>query len=573
MTEHNPTLRAEALELANQQSDFVPEGSPFNDAQRAYLNGLFGGLHAVSKGGAEVEQTPLQIYFGSQTGTAEALCKDLRKLCATKGFSASIADMNSITPSDLASAEHVLFIAATCGEGDPADNAATFMEALCTDDGPALPASLNFAVLGLGDSSYAQFNQAAKDLDAQLATLGATRVADLVACDLDYDDDFAGWCDTVFATPAFQSDAGGSVAAVPEPQKPAFDKSHPFMGTLIRAECLSGEASSKRVNHVEISLCGGGADLDYEVGDALGVWPLNDMADVETLLAAAGLSGQEVVTLKTGAATLRQALFKSLDLTTLTPKAAESWGYDMQDGDHVMDAMPQLTGLTAQALADGLRTLQPRLYSISSSPRKHPGEVHLTIGEVHYAHNGRQGKGVASTYLGERLQVGGAVGVYVHKASHFHLPDDDTVPLIMIGPGTGIAPFHAFLQEREARGATAENWLFFGDQHAACDYLYRDEIEAWHANGHLNKLSLAWSRDSDQKCYVQHLIEQDGAAFFELLEQGAAIYVCGDAVRMAVDVDDAIHRVVATHGQLNARAAKAYVDSLRKTHRYQKDVY
>jgi len=573
MTEHNPKLGAEALQIAHQQSEFVPEGSPFTDAQRLYLNGLFAGLHALSTNDGAAEQTPLQIYFGSQTGTAEALCKDLRKMAATKGYKARITDMNSVTPADLANADHVLFIAATCGEGDPADNAATFMDALNADSCPTLPASLNFSVLGLGDSSYAQFNQAAKDLDTRLASLGATRVADLVACDLDYDEDFAGWCETVFATPAFQSAAGGAVAAVPEAMTPAFDKSHPFMGTLMNAERLSGETSSKRVNHIEISLCGGGADLDYEVGDALGVWPLNDMVDVDVILAATDLSGKEVVTLKTGASSLRQALFKSLDLTTLTAKTAESWGYDMQAGDHVMDALPHLKDLTAQSLTDGLRTLQPRLYSISSSPKKYPGEVHLTIGEVHYTHNGRAGKGVTSTYLGDRLQAGGAVGVYVHKASHFHLPSDDTVPLIMIGPGTGIAPFHAFLQEREAQGATADNWLFFGDQHMASDYLYQDALETWAANGHLNKLSLAWSRDSDEKCYVQHLIERDGAQFFEWLERGAAIYVCGDALRMAADVDAAIHRVVVEHGQRDADTAKSYVDSLRKAHRYQRDVY
>jgi sulfite reductase (NADPH) flavoprotein alpha-component len=573
MTEHNPNLSAQALDIANGHPEYVPEGSPFNDAQRTYLNGLFSGLHALSKGEAEVEQTPLQVYFGSQTGTAEALSKDLRKLSATKGFKASISDLNTATLADLAAAQHVLFVTATCGEGDPADNAATFMETLFADNCPALPESLNFSVLGLGDGSYAQFNQAAKDLDGRLAALGATRVADLVACDLDYEDDFAGWCETVFATPAFQSAAGGSVAAVPEANKPAFDKSHPFMGTLINAECLSGETSSKRVNHIEISLCGGGADLDYEVGDALGVWPLNDMADVDAILAATDLSGKEIVTLKTGASSLRQALFKSLDLTTLTPKSAENWGYDMQDGDRVIDALSRLKNLSAQGLIDGLRTLQPRLYSISSSPQKHPGEVHLTIGEVHYTHNGRTGKGVTSTYLGDRLQADGAVGVYVHKASHFHLPSDDNVPLIMIGPGTGIAPFHAFLQDREARGTTADNWLFFGDQHMASDYLYQDALVTWAANGHLNKLSLAWSRDSDEKCYVQHLIEQDGAAFFEWLERGAAIYVCGDAVRMAADVDDAIHRVVAKHGARDADAAKAYVDALRKAQRYQRDVY
>ena len=573
MTEHDPSLADTALQSAKSASDFIPEGSPFDETQRAYLNGLFSGLHAVAKGSSEVAQTELKVYFGSQTGTAEALCKSLRKVAATKGFKAEIAELNAITPADLATAQHALFIAATCGEGDPADNAAGFMEALMAQDCPALPESLNFAVLGLGDSSYAQFNQAAKDLDARLATLGATRAAELVACDREYEADYAQWSEAVFATVPFQDAAGGATAAAAEVTPPGFDKVHPFIGTLIESRCLSGATSSKRVNHIEISLCGGGADLDYQVGDALGVWPLNNMTDVDAVLAASGLSGKEVVTLKTRPSTLRQVLLKSLDLTTLTSKTAESWAYVIQDGDQVLDALQYVTGVSAQSLVDGLRSLQPRLYSISSSPQKHPGEVHLTIGEVHYTHNGRESTGVASTYLGGRLQTGGAVGVYVHKASHFNLPSDDALPLIMIGPGTGIAPFRAFLQERSARGATGDNWLFFGDQHAACDYLYQDEIEAWRNDGLLTKLSLAWSRDGDQKCYVQHVLEKDGAQVFDWLERGAAVYVCGDATRMATDVDAALHRVIAEHGAMDTVAAKAYVAALRSSQRYQRDVY
>ncbi|WP_299554847.1 flavodoxin domain-containing protein [uncultured Tateyamaria sp.] len=573
MTEHGPIFADEALNNTKTTSDFIPEGSPFDEAQRAYLNGLFSGIHAIAKGSTTIEQTPLKVYFGSQTGTAEALSRELRKQSATKGFKADLADLNSIMPEDLASTKHVLFIAATCGEGDPADNAANFMDALLSDDCPPLPESLNYSVLGLGDSSYAQFNQAAKDLDARLAELGATRAADLVACDLDYEDDFALWCDTVFTTDAFLSAAGGAILAEAEAPKAVFDRSHPFLGTLMQAICLSGETSSKRVNHIEISLCGGGADLDYEVGDALGVWPLNDIAEVEAILAASGHTGSEIVALKAGPSTLRQALFTVLDLTTLTAKTAESWGCEMQEGDHVLDALVRTRDLTAQALTDGLRGLQPRLYSISSSPKKHPGEVHLTIGEVQYTHNGRDGKGVASNYLGGRLQRGGAVGVYVHKAHHFKLPNDDGVPVIMIGPGTGIAPFRAFLEEREARQAKGENWLFFGDQHQASDYLYQDAIETWHEGGLLTKLSLAWSRDSDRKCYVQHLIKQSGATFYDWLERGAVIYVCGDALRMAADVDVVIHDIVAEHSGLDANGAIAYVAGLRQANRYQRDVY
>ena len=346
------------------------------------------------------------------------------------------------------------------------------------------------------------------------------------------------------------------------------------MGTLLEARRLSGEGSAKRVNHIEIALAGGGADLDYAVGDALGVWPINDMAEVSGILKATGFTGAETVTLKSGDTSLRPALLKMLDLTTYTAKTAEAWGVAHDAEVQIIDVLRAgVADLTPQKLVDGLRPLQPRLYSIASSPKKHPGEVHLTVGEVHYELQGDARKGVASTFLGGRLGAGGSLGVYLHASSHFHIPADDASPLIMIGPGTGIAPFRAFLEEREMRGAAGKNWLFFGDQHEATDFLYRDEIAAWTESGVLDKASLAWSRDGAEKVYVQHLIEREGAEVFAWLEAGGSIYVCGDASRMASDVDAAIHRVVAEQGGLDEAGAAAYVDMLKKAHRYQRDVY
>lgn len=585
MTEHNADFLKDALKTAeagtSSAPEFIPADSPFTEEQRTYLNGLFAGIYAVAaaaKGaGEEAELTPLSIYFGSQTGTAESVSKELRKFAGSQGFEAKIAELNSITPADLAAQNHALIVAATYGEGEPTDNAAAFYDALMAEDCAALPATLNFAVCGLGDSSYPKFNQVARDLDARFEALGATRAADLVTCDVDYDADVVIWRDAVFASAAFaEAAAAGAapVAAEPEDPKPDFDKNHPFLGTLIRAECLSQEGSAKRVNHIEISLCGGGADLDYQVGDALGVWPLNCMGEVDRILEAAGFSGAEIVTLKTGPSSLRQALYTALDLATLTPKTAEAWGADASAETQILDVLKSgVAELTPQGLADGLRPIQPRLYSISSSPKKHPGEVHLTVGEVHYELDETPRKGVCSTFLADRLQAGGALGVYVHKASHFYLPDNDNVPVIMIGPGTGIAPFRAFLEEREMRGAEGENWLFFGDQHRATDYLYESEVEAWSKAGLISRLSLAWSRDGADKVYVQHLIEKEGATFYEWLEKGAAIYVCGDATRMAADVDMAIHKVIEAHGGADAEGAAAYVQKLKAEHRYQRDVY
>jgi len=560
--------------------EFVPPGSPFDEAQRAYLNGLFAGLYTAAKkppaaGGGEA-QTPLAVYFGSQTGTAESLSKDLRRFSREQGFDATVAELDAVTPEALADIEHLLIVAATYGDGEPTDNASAFHAALMAEDAATLPATLNFSVCGLGDSSYPHFNRVARELDERLEALGATRVAPLVTCDVDYDEDYAAWREAVFSAPAFAEAAGAasSAAADDDSTASAFDRNRPFIASLMSRRCLNSAGSAKRVNHIELSLAGGGDDLAYEVGDALGVWPLNDMAAVDALVSAAGLDGAETVETKNGCCSLRQALYRSFDLTTVSPKTAEAWGLDSGSDTHLIDALSRLSApLTAQALTDGLRPLQARLYSISSSPKKNPGEVHLTVGEVRYEHNGQARQGVASTFLGERLAIGAAVGVYIHRAPHFSIPEDDGLPLIMIGPGTGVAPFRAFLEEREARGAQGSNWLFFGDQHERCDFLYREELQAWQDTGLLDRLDLAWSRDGSEKVYVQHLIEREGEDVFDWLKQGAAIYVCGDASRMAADVETALLKVISRHGEMSAEHAQEYLGELKKAHRYQRDVY
>ncbi|SFR07581.1 diflavin oxidoreductase [Poseidonocella sedimentorum] len=557
---------------------FLPEDAPFEADQRHWLNGLLTGLNAIAQAsagtGAEAAPgTALTVLYGSQSGTCESLAKDLRKFAKTQGFEASVADLDSVEISDLAAINHLLILAATTGEGEPTDNARGFYKALLAEDAPALPETLNFSVCGLGDSSYALFNKAAVDIDARLGELGATRVQDLVACDVAYEDDYGAWKEAVFQTEPFASAAGAASAPAPE-AGPAFDKNHPFLATLLEVRCLNVEGSAKTVNHVEISLAGGGEDLDYAVGDALGLWPINCPEEVRAILAATGFTGAEPIMLKTGPSGLRAALLTRLDLTTATPATREAWGGAEMEAPQVIDLLRAgVEGMTPQMLVDGLRPLQPRLYSISSSPRKHPGEVHLTVGEVHYDLHGSARKGCASTYLGQRLTPGATVGVYIQRSAHFHAPADDASPLIMIGPGTGIAPFRAFLEEREMRGATGPNWLFFGDQHEATDYLYRDEIADWQVSGLLTRASLAWSRDGAEKVYVQHLIKREGAEFFGWLESGGAIYICGDATRMAADVEAAILAVIAEHGKMDAEAARVYLDVLAKSHRYQRDVY
>ncbi|WP_319413668.1 flavodoxin domain-containing protein [uncultured Cohaesibacter sp.] len=559
---------------------FIPLDAPFDSEQRQWLNGLFTGLYAFTRAAssksAEAEAgTALTILFGSQSGTAESLSKDLRKYAKSQGFEADVAELDSIDPADLGKINHLLIIAATFGEGEPTDNARNFYAKLMADDAALLPATLNFSVCGLGDSSYPNFNNVACDLDRRLAELGATRAFDLVKCDVAYDDDYAVWKGKVFGTEAFASAAGSAQAPEPEEAGPRFDKNHPFLATLLASDCLNGEGSAKSVNHIEISLAGGGEDLDYCVGDSLGVWPVNDAALVNAILKASGFTGKETVEMKDGACKLRSALLTRLDIVTAIPSTLEKWNVERPFADaHILDLLVSgVEALSPQKLVEGLRPLQPRLYSIASSPKKHPGEVHLTVGEVHYEMDGRKREGVASLFLGKRLAVGGSLGVYVQRSGHFHLPENDDIPVIMIGPGTGIAPFHAFLEEREMRNAKGRNWLFFGDQHQQSDFLYKQELKGWEESGFLTNLSLAWSRDGEEKVYVQHLIEKDGARFFEWLENGAVIYICGDASRMASDVDAAIRRVIGVHGGLDDAAVDAYMTALAHEHRYQRDVY
>ena len=559
---------------------FIPDDAPFDGDQRQWLNGLLTGLNAIAsaaQGDTDGEPgTPMTILYGSQSGNAESAAKELRKYGKTQGFEANIVELDGVDISDLQNIQHLLVICSTFGEGEPPDNAQAFYNAIMADDAPELPATLNFSVCGFGDSSYTFFNKCAKDIDARLGELGATRVADIRECDVAFEDDFAEWKVESFASEPFSAAAGSvSADAGGEEAGPLFDKNKPFIATLMVSDNLSGDESAKCVNHVEISLAGGTEELDYAVGDALGVWPVNCGDEVQAILAATGFSGSETVELKSGPASLRAALLTRLDITTVNAKALETWGLQSTDEQYqVIDVLNNTKlDLSAQTFVDGLRPLQPRLYSIASSPKAHPGEVHLTVGEVRYSLNDTDRKGVASTFLGERLAAGGSVGVYLQRSAHFHIPQDDNAPLIMIGPGTGIAPFRAFLEEREARQAEGRNWLFFGDQHEAQDYLYRDQIQGWQESGLLNNLSLAWSRDTAEKIYVQTKIKEQSEAFFAWLESGAYIYICGDASRMAADVDKAIRDVIAEQGGLDDDGVQAYMDKLVAEHRYQRDVY
>ncbi|MGJ8640425.1 MAG: diflavin oxidoreductase [Opitutaceae bacterium] len=573
---------------------FIPETAPFNEDQRAWLNGYLAGLYSTdgaSGGAAPAAATPVTILFGSQTGTAETLSKKASKQLKAANCEPKVIDLADITVEDLKAVEHALIITSTYGEGEPPDNAMSFHKALMADGAPSLE-GLNFSVLGLGDSSYPDYCQCSKEFDARLEALGGKRVAPMIECDGDPDDGFAEWIASVKSA---VGEAGAASATVvedePDSDEPQFTKKNPFAAKLLKSVNLNKEGSSKVTHHVEISLEGSG--IEYEVGDALGVFPENNAKLVDEIIAAAGFEPHELAPVPHGDdEQLFDALRFHYDVSVLTepfliacgrltknPELKEIIADDEKrkryiSGRGLVDPIVDF-GVkfpTTEYLVAPLKSLNPRLYSISSSPKAHPGEVHLTVGKVTYDLHGRPRMGVCSTYLSDH-DLARPVKVYMHSNKAFRLAENNDAPAIMIGPGTGIAPFRAFLEEREAREAKGKNWLLFGDQHQATDFLYEDQITAWMKNGLLTRFDTAFSRDQAEKVYVQNRIVEHAEEFYAWLEEGGYIYICGDASRMAKDVDVAIHKAVEIAGGKTEAEAVEYVEALKKAKRYLRDVY
>lgn len=581
----------------------LPETAPFTPEQRAWLNGFFAGMFsrnpAASTHDAASAPTlaPLTILFGSQTGTAEALAKRAAKEAGKRGFAATVVDMAQASAARLATERNLLLITSTYGEGEPPDNAKALHAELAAS-GPSL-AGLRFAVCALGDTNYTQFCKCGADFDKYLERGGATRVATRVECDLDYEEKFTAWLHTTLtalqssemassATARSPGSGTGGPSAAAAPGDDAADTSYsrrrPFPALLLTSRTLSGTGSAKQVLHVEFDLADSG--LTYAAGDALGVMPHNCPALVAEILAALGCDGEEAVPAPDRSTTsLRHALTELYDLgkpstdllRLFAPAIAGALDAPVASTPHqVIDVLLAARDLRPGPLAfvGALRKLQPRLYSISSSPKAHPGQVHLTVGAVRYDLAARRRHGVCSTFLADRA-IGGTtrVGVFVHANPAFRPPASGDTPMIMVGPGTGIAPFRAFLEERRATGARGRNWLLFGDQRAATDFLYRDELLAAQADGTLTRLDTAFSRDQAEKVYVQHRMLEHATELFAWLEQGAHFYVCGDASRMAKDVDAALHTAVERAGGKSPEQAAAYVHALKAGKRYARDVY
>jgi sulfite reductase (NADPH) flavoprotein alpha-component len=587
----------------------LPEHAPFTTDQRTALDLLLHGLDPVQRGWlsgflaagapaassaapAKVPSAKLTVLYGTESGNSESLADRTVKEAKKRGFQAVMKNMSEISPADLAKAANLLVIVSTWGDGEPPETAISFYKEFMTAD--LALSGVRYSVCALGDTSYEKFCQTGKDLDARFEALGAVRIFNRQDCDVDYEDSYAGWLEGSLSALAPASAALVSFVAPVVVPTVEYGKKNPFPAETIDSVLLNGEGSAKETLHLEFSLAESG--LSYEPGDALAVIPVNAPDVVKAIIQAAKLTGNEEIDVKNvGRKLLADALREDYDITALSravltklAEAADSatlrallaedakeqlkeYNHGREIIDAIIDFAPH--GLSAEALAGIFRKLPPRLYSIASSPLVHTDEVHLTVAAVRYETHGRLRKGVCSTYMADLVKNGDPVQVFVQPNKNFRLPADGSTPIIMVGPGTGVAPFRAFVEHRAALGSSGKNWLFFGDQHYTYDFLYQLEWQDHLKEGVLTRLDVAFSRDQPEKVYVQDRMIQQAKALYEWLEDGAHFYVCGDANRMAHDVHEALISVVENQAGISREAAEAYVEDLKKTKRYQRDVY
>lgn len=559
--------------------------------QRAWLAGFLAGLDAAGGQPAAAVPAappkaaePLTILFASESGNSEKLAGDVAKLARKSGFKPKIVDFFDLDVASLAREKHVVAIAATWGEGEPPARAMRAYGELMGEGAPRLD-GIDFAVLALGDTSYAEFCAIGKALDARFEALGAKRAYARADLDLDFDEPAADWIkNTVKAlTPPPGADnvvAVDFAARTVDEDDEAEPSREPRVVEVVDHVNLNSSRSDKETIHLALEFEDGAPA--YEPGDSLEIYPENDPALVDEILAATGLSGDEA---------LRRALLAERDITTLSATTVERFAKatghaEAQklidsgeakawiEGRHLIDLIQSFPAtVTAEHLATITRPLPPRAYSIASSRKEVGDEVHLVIAAVRYETHGRARSGVTSTHVADRVKNGAKLRVKLKPNRHFRLPQDPATDIIMVGPGTGVAPFRAFVQERRAVEAPGRSWLFFGDRHFTHDFLYQLEWQDALEDGSLTKIDVAFSRDQPQKIYVQDRIDHHARELVEWLDGGASFYVCGDANRMAKDVRNAVVRAYATVKSLGEAEAEAAVAALERAHRYQQDVY
>lgn len=566
--------------------------------QLTWLSGYLAGLAvagdvagpSAAAAAGTVAQTSVTVLYGSQTGNAKGVASQLQTQLQQAGHSAELYSLADYNPRQLKKENYVALVVSTHGEGDPPDDALAFHEFIHGKKAPKLD-GLKYSVLALGDSSYEQFCQTGRDLDERFAELGAERLHDRIDCDVDYQGGAKQWAQQWQAeaeklTPEQNGATRPKLSVVSS--APSYSKFEPYTAEVLDSFRITGRDSGKVVHHVEISLEESG--LTYQPGDALGIWPENSAELVNEVLRITGLEGDTGIEIDGESLSLCDALTTRRELTQVHPGLVEY----LADGNEQLTALVagerrelldfihqrQVVELlrlvprawTAQELVAQLRSITPRLYSIASSNEAVGDEVHLTVGLVADERDGSVRYGAASQFLSQ-LNDESKVRVYVEPNRNFKLPENGDTPIIMVGPGTGIAPFRSFLQEREAAGSAGKNWLFFGNPHFGSDFLYQTDWQSWHKSGLLTRIDLAFSRDQAEKIYVQDRMRENAAELFAWLEEGAHFYVCGDQSRMAKSVDDELHRLVAEQSGRGEEFASEYLQQLKRDGRYQRDVY
>ncbi|HML28759.1 MAG TPA: flavodoxin domain-containing protein [Hyphomicrobium sp.] len=562
--------------------------------QRSWLAGFFAGFEAAQGGGlahavpAAKPRAPLTILYASESGNAETLANKAKKAAQKHGLDAKVFDMADADMALLAKAKNIVVFAATWGEGDPPSRAVDFYQTLMSDAAPRIDGA-RFAVLALGDTAYAQFCAVGRAIDARLEELGGVRTFDRVDLDLDYAKLAADWTENALVKLAPKEEAAGgtvvhvdfgAAAQFADDDEPKYTAEHPLEAEISALVNLNGTGSTRETWHAEFTF--DDPAFSYQPGDAIGIYPENDPALVDELLHAAGLGSDAALLLK---------LQKSYDVTTLSRSFVENYAKltGRNDAKALLEgeAYPKFAAdrqlidffqaypekLTAEQLTSLLRPLPGRLYSVASSLKAHPGEAHLLVGTVRWESHGRVRKGVSSTFLGERRKIGQTARLYVKPNRHYRLPPDGHTPIIMVGAGTGIAPYRAFIEERVADGAKGKSWLFFGERNFTNDFLYQLEWQDYLASGDLSRIDVAFSRDQPEKIYVQHRLWERRNDLRSWLEEGAHIYVCGDEKGMAKDVDQTLVKILAEPLKGDQEAGRAKLKELTKAGRYQRDVY
>lgn len=599
------------LPLNNDQKEIVDKLlHNFNDQQLTWLAGYLTGitlpqslktlpLVAPTIGSSQpvsiqVETPVITVLYGSRTGNGASVAKKIKAVAETKGVQIQLQDMNEYPLNKLKDEKYLFVIVSTHGEGVPPIAAEEFYDFLHGKRAPKLP-DTKFSVLALGDSSYIHFCKTGKDIDKKLEELGAERIHERIDCDVEFEPKAAEWINGILSRLPSKSEAthlskmNGDVKHNGHAVAPLHNKNNPFRAKLLERIKLNGKGSDKETFHYELSIDGSG--LTYEPGDSVGVFGINSQRVVLELINALSLNPDELVEVGNEKNILEHFLTRYYEISTLSRDVVVNYNKYAQSpkleallsdvdslkeylyGRDVIDLVEEYPAkLTSAELFGVLRKLQPRLYSISSSPNVHPDEIHITVAAVRY-NNSRYKEGVCSTFLADRIGDEDFVNIYIEKNPEFKLPLNPEVPVIMVGPGTGMAPFRSFLEERSALGGKSKNWLFFGDRHFTTDFLYQTELQQFHKKGLLTKLNVAFSRDTDKKVYVQHKMLEHSRELFQWLEEGAHFYVCGDMKNMWNDVNKTLTHIIAKEGGLTPEKAEEYLKNLKKAKRYQVDVY